>query len=208
VGRLLAGLSERSLEANTVVVITADHGEEFLEHGGFEHGHTHYDELLHVPLLIRVPSGAAATIRTVVRQIDVAPTLCQLAGLAPDPSFVGQSLVPLLQSQSQPDRPVLSEGNFWGPKREAWRHDGLKLVRSFDPPQIHLFDLTADPAEQNDVAQRMPDVADVMLEELNLVRRALRSEVAEGRAPALTPQEREHLASLGYLVIEKEQADN
>ena len=205
VGRLLEGISQRGLDANTIVLVTADHGEEFLDHGGFEHGHTHYDELLHVPLLIRAPNvQAPATVHTTVRQIDVAPTLCELAGIEADPAFVGQSLVPLLQGRQEPHRPVLSEGNFWGPRREAWRQGGMKLVRSFAPAETHLFDLRTDPAEKINLAQQAPEQRNRMLDELKLVLRAMSTEAVTTQAPILTQDEIEHLRSLGYIAFPAE----
>src|SRR5207237_10110780 len=59
IGRLLAGLRAKHLDRTTLVVFTADHGEELLDHGGWEHGHTLYDEILHVPLILRAPLGLA-----------------------------------------------------------------------------------------------------------------------------------------------------
>jgi hypothetical protein len=63
VGRLLAGLDELGLAERTIVVATSDHGEEFLDHGGFEHGHTLYAELTHVPLIVRAPGLAPGRVR-------------------------------------------------------------------------------------------------------------------------------------------------
>jgi arylsulfatase A-like enzyme len=201
VGRLLDGLAERGLDASTVVVVTADHGEEFNDHGGFEHGHTHYNELLHVPLLIRAPglNLPEPRLSTTVRHIDLAPTLCELAGVPADPAFTGESLVPLLQGQSRADRSVLSEGNMWGPTRVAWRNGGMKLVRSLDTDQIQLFDLGADPGEQNDIAQHAPQQRDRMLHGLDIVLLALATKATTGEVPSLTPEQTEFLSSLGYI---------
>jgi arylsulfatase A-like enzyme len=201
IGRLLAGVSERGLDDNTVVVLTADHGEEFLEHDGFEHGHTHHDELLHVPLLIRAPGiGAPASVSATVRQVDVAPTLCELTGVEPDRAFVGQSLVPLLEGRGGTDRPVLSQGNFWGQPSDAWRQGGMKLIRSFETGDIQLFDLRSDPGERIDLADRAPQQRERMLNELKLVLLAIETDAVTGENAVLTQQEIDHLTSLGYLV--------
>jgi len=208
VGRLLEGISQQGLDDETVVVITADHGEEFFEHGGFEHGHTHFDELLHVPLLMRAPNvKTRATVSTTVRQIDVAPTLCELTGVEADPDFVGQSLMPLMQGREEDDRPVLSEGNFWGWRREAWREGGMKLIRSFAPAEVQLFDVRNDPGELIDLAERAPEQRDRMVEEVKLVIRAMATEAVTSKSPVLTQEEIEHLASLGYLQLPEEEDD-
>ena len=72
----LAALRDRELLADTLLVITSDHGEEFLEHGGVLHGRTHYQEVLHIPMILRGPSiPAGERIRTPVSLVDLVPTL-------------------------------------------------------------------------------------------------------------------------------------
>jgi len=95
VGRLVDGLADRGRLDETLLVVTADHGEEFFDHGGFEHGHTLYDELLHVPLLVRPPGGAAKPRRVegVVRLLDLAPTILELMGLPQPAEMTGRSLI-------------------------------------------------------------------------------------------------------------------
>ena len=93
VGRVLDALAEQGLADNTLVVCVSDHGEEFWDHGGVEHGHTLYDELLHVPWLMRWPSRlpAGRRVRTVVSTIDVAPTVQELIGLPTSAALDGVS---------------------------------------------------------------------------------------------------------------------
>lgn len=108
-GLLLSGLAERGLNQNTIVIVTADHGEEFGDHRGFEHGHTFYDELVHVPLLLHVPRApveqldldrGSKRLATAMGQIDLAPTLCEMIGLTPPEAFRGQSLLAWLKAES------------------------------------------------------------------------------------------------------------
>jgi arylsulfatase A-like enzyme len=90
---LFSRLREQGLLANAVVVITADHGEEFREHGHVGHGWSLYNELTHVPLLLLTPnSHSRADIRDVVSLVDIAPTLLDYAGIAAPPTFEGRSL--------------------------------------------------------------------------------------------------------------------
>ena len=203
VGRLLAGLTERGLDEDTIVVLVADHGEEFLDHGGFEHGHTLYDELLHVPLIIRAPAlgpaRAGGTVRPLVRLIDVAPTLCELAGVAPADSFEGESLVPLLQGREGADRAVLSQGNMWGAAGDAWRKGRFKLIREQEPERIMVFDLLADPEEANDLAGQSLELRAELLSDLDLIKRSLGGGAGGGVAPTLSPEDVERLRSLGYI---------
>ena len=210
IGKLLAGISARGLNSNTVVVITSDHGEEFNEHGGFEHGHSLYDELLHIPLLVRLPATSSKqpgnensyqrgiSINATVQHIDIAPTLCELAGIKADPTFNGQSLVEHLRGSEQPNRPVLSQGNMWGPSGAAWRRGDYKLLYQPDTSSLQLYDLKNDALEQNNIAGQTPGVCKKMMQELNLVMQTLSSTDAIGDAPDLTSEQIKLLRSLGY----------
>lgn len=211
VGKLLAGISERALDASTIVVITADHGEEFYDHGGFEHGHTFYDELLHIPLIVRAagvgfmqtsadePQARGFSVGTTVRHIDVAPTLCELVGIRPASSFMGESFVPLLKGHEGKDRSVLSQGNMWGPGGNSWRKDGFKLVQQSSTAECELFDISSDPCEQNDLADEIPRLCQAMMGDLNLILQAVSHQRISNKAPTLSDHEIEVLRSLGYV---------
>lgn len=213
VGKLLAGISKRGLDRNTVVVITSDHGEEFIDHGGFEHGHTLYDELLHIPLLIRAPRtpfletdvkknrNKGHRVGTTVRHIDLAPTLCELTGIRPAPSFAGRSLAQILQGRSEGHRPVLSQACLWGwgPDCIAWRQGGFKLIRQSSKTPWRLFDISADPMELIDVASKFPEVYSSMRTDLDVVVKRISLVEAAGPAPELSEDDIERLRSLGYI---------
>lgn len=95
-GRFLDGLRADGRYDDLLIVVTSDHGEELGEHGGYWHGHTLYDEQVRVPLIVKLPGNARAGTRVPwqVRQVDVAPTVAQLAEVAPSPSWQGQELFP------------------------------------------------------------------------------------------------------------------
>jgi arylsulfatase A-like enzyme len=100
-GEFVEELDRRGLGASAAVLLTADHGEEFFEHGGWKHGFTLYEELLRIPFVLRLPgeSGRATAGRVVdaaVDQIDIAPTLLGLAGVAPSPTLPGRDVRALL----------------------------------------------------------------------------------------------------------------
>lgn len=200
VGRLLDGLTELQLNELTIVVFTADHGEEFMDHGGFEHGHTLYDELVRVPLIIRFPARLQPDeISTTVRHIDVGPTLCELAGVQPEPAFAGRNLLDVLSgTDSAPaPTPVLIDGNFWGPPHRGWLNGGFKLIVSKKSTQ--LFELRRDPGEQTDLSATRPSLVQQMLSDMDLARAAGGIEVGEAPPVHLSPKERERLRALGYL---------
>jgi len=144
--RLLAVAGE-----DATVVLFADHGEEFFDHGDLEHGHTLYDELLRVPLILRAPGLAPRTVTGPVSLLDVTPTLMELHGL--DPSGLdGRSLVAAARGEED----LASSGRVLGFGRplygdRAWGalREGLKYtVRS---GLEHVWDVAADPEERRDV---------------------------------------------------------
>ncbi|HSV08065.1 MAG TPA: sulfatase, partial [Candidatus Binatus sp.] len=104
IGRLLDGLATRGLLDHTLVVVSADHGEEHWDHGSFFHGQSLYDELLHVPLLMRFPDRAYAgrVVREPVRALDIVPTIAEVLGLPAFPEFEGTSLLPLIAHDTSP----------------------------------------------------------------------------------------------------------
>ena len=203
-GRLLAGLAELGLDGRTAVALTADHGEEFLDHGGFEHGHTLYGELVHVPLLIRAPGLAPARLAAGVGLIDVGPTLCELAGLAPLPGASGTSLLALVGEggaggAGPGDRPVLAHGNFWGPPLSSWRRGAEKLIQNAPGAAraLELYRWREDPLEQRDLAGQAADRARALADELARFEAAL--ERGEGAAVTLDEEHAAELGELGYL---------
>jgi len=200
IGTLLRELARRGRADDALVVFTADHGEEFFEHGGFEHGHTVYQELLHVPLLIRIPGGAHAgtVVDAPVRQIDIAPTVLDVAGIDPPEGFQGKPLLPPPPPGAPPSACV-AEFLLYGSERKSVRVGRYKLVTDEWRRPFALYDLREDPAERKDVLATQPDRA------RDLARELVRFVGDESRAP--TPRFsfsgdatlREILAELGYI---------
>ena len=195
VGRLFAGLVQRGLSASTVVAFTSDHGEEFLEHDGFEHGHTLYAELTHVPLILRAPGLAPGRVESGVGHVDVAPTLCELLGIAPDPRWVGRSLLSLASGEG-PDRDVLAHGNFWGAPLTGLRHRGEKVILHPDG-RAELYLWRDDPSEREDVAALVPERVAALRAHLAVLEQRLEQIHAE--QIDLTQERLRELESLGYV---------
>lgn len=196
IGRLLDGAHALDPARRTVVVLTSDHGEEFLDHGSWEHGHSVYQELVHVPLIVAASGRLAPTVVDApVRHVDVAPTLCELADLPLAASFRGKSLLELAAGRTAPPPNCLSEGAFLGPPLRAWRHGDDKLIVS-DARGVELFDLAADPRETHDRSRAEFPRATELLAELELADKAFAR--ALGLAVELSEAERARLAELGY----------
>ena len=189
VGRFLDGLRDLGLEDRTVVAVVSDHGEEFWDRLdqetrlGYEtnsdHGHTLYQELVHVPALVRVPGGRPAVVSEPVQLADLFPTLLRAVGVAPPPSQ-GTDLTPLLGGQPAPaaaaggdrgeqrgDRPaqptLMADVILHGRPRWSVRRGPWKLVAARDPAQpVELYDLGHDPGERTNLAAREPRLAAAM----------------------------------------------
>ncbi len=159
--RHLAPFVEELLQGGATVLITADHGEEFGDHPGaypderwppdVRHGHTLYQEQLHVPLIACAPSGAGGRTSRPVRSLDVAPTLVALAGAEPLP-HQGQPLSELLGTPAPEPLPRRAQSIRYGTeKRAVIDVDGFKLIESQQGEE--LYALPQDPAERQDLAE-------------------------------------------------------
>jgi arylsulfatase A-like enzyme len=165
VGELLDALERNGLAKTTTVVVLSDHGEAFGVHrfAGkqmFYHGQTLYRELLHVPLMFRVPGVAPRMADDVVELLDMAPTVAELFGVARPRSWQGRSLVPALAGQPLPPRPAFAELLL----APAWKHAARSMISADSkrhlffvfPRRWELFDLDADPDETKDLSKQDP----------------------------------------------------
>lgn len=152
VDTLVRGFAQIRNGANMVTVLTADHGEQFLDHGGFEHNTTLYEELIHVPLVLSAPGVRAAVVATPVELLDLYPTLLGFAGAEPSEDLPGRDLRRVIAGAGT-SRPVFAE-NYGA--QTAVRVDEWKMIRHADGRE-ELYSLRADPHEQHDIAVSQPE---------------------------------------------------
>ena len=129
--RLRAALEERGIWDDAIVILTSDHGEEFWERGDFEHGHTLFNELIHVPLIVKAPRSAAIEPRKVdaqVRVLDTLPTIFELCDFEQPKSFSGRSYLTLMKGGTEEERPAFSEATLYGPEEISWRTERWHLI--------------------------------------------------------------------------------
>lgn len=207
IGGLLEHLRGRGLLQGAVVGYTADHGEEFLEHGSWHHGGTLYEEVLHVPFALRVPGVAPRRVREPVSLVDFAPTVLDALGVGRPVSFQGRSLVPLVEGRSLPAEAVYSETELTADRTHvvAVREGSLKYVfhaprgQEAEPRVLRgeLFDLDQDPEERRSLAgsPREERLRGFALAYLVKARR----EAAALHPVSLDPQTLERLEALGYV---------
>jgi arylsulfatase A-like enzyme len=203
VGRLLAELKAAGLYEHSLIVITADHGEELFDHGGIDHGHSMHEEVLRVPLLVKWPAGVAADARVtqVVASADVGGTLLEMAQA---PGLNGrEAALPRREGASRSS--VYSEGVLYGPEQTVLTTDTYRVIyHPYGRPteaRFEVYDRQNDPREHHNLAgtgaasdlryrlKRLTEVADA------------EAEATGGGSPGYRPsKDEEHrLRSLGYL---------
>ena len=177
IGRLLDALRRSGRLEHTIVVVSADHGEEFWDHGRFFHGQSLYDELLHVPLIVHLPAGAEAgtVVERPVRAIDIAPSILEWLSLPRPEGFTGEPLSRALAAPGKDGPPLFAtatQAQF--PTRYAIRTRSQKLIESLDSGRLELYAVSRDPAEKDDTAGVALADARPLVERLDASRRILR----------------------------------
>lgn len=204
-GRLFDYLKSAKLYDNSIVVVLSDHGEEFLDHGGFEHGHTMYDELLNVPLMIKMPSNlrAGEIISLPVRLIDVIPTLLEVISIDIPESFQGRSLLQLIKKgRFKETWPAFSEETHWGEELKSVRDGNYKLISNHSFDAFELYNVFSDPREKVDLSNSEKEKTRMMR---RTVIRWMRSnlskakQLGEENLGTLDKKTIENLRSLGYI---------
>ncbi|UCH33405.1 MAG: sulfatase-like hydrolase/transferase [Armatimonadota bacterium] len=206
-GRLLKHLRESGMYDNTLIIISADHGEEFWDHGGWEHGHSMYDELLHVPLLIKFPHGhhAGKRVSRLVGLIDLMPTVLDVVGLPIPRGVRGQTLLENLSNgpASRDGREMYAESALRGEELKALRTPEHKVIFHTESRAVEVYDLRADPGERRNLAGDPAAAAESRERLIALARDSARSIAWWARYPqeprALSPSVLRHLRAIGYV---------
>ena len=153
-GRFLRALEDAGVYEDALILFVADHGEEFLDHGRWLHGRSVFDELVRVPLVLKLPGNRHAGRRVAgqVQGVDIVPTVLEALGVPLPSDLVGQPLQRAIEDEA-PDRTALTEISHRGFVAFGVRTARDKFIRRFSPEADELyFDLVRDPAEQVNVA--------------------------------------------------------
>jgi hypothetical protein len=158
-GRLVRGVSRRGRLDQTLVIVTSDHGTELWDHGRLG-ATTLYDELLHVPLVIRFPTvGHRRSVEDLVSSVDLVPTIADVAGRSPSDGSDGGSLHQF--DRENAPRPIFAlateaDAAAAGAVGQAVRTHTAKLIRRLEDGALEFYDLTADPGERQSLAATAP----------------------------------------------------
>lgn len=194
IGKLLDFLRDKGLFDDALIVFTADHGEEFLDHGGWKHAHSLYEEVIHVPLLLKLPQSSAGRVEDrQVGLIDVFPTITEILGVDVEHRISGASLF-----SADEGRPVFSETSR-NNNLQAVIYKGHKAIVDLnDDEKWQLYDLRTDPAEKHDLAGEREELLQELMEEVRRWRENTLTAV-ETESVVLDAEQIEELKALGYL---------
>lgn len=215
-GELVAALTAAGVLNDTLVIVTADHGENLGEHGLIDHMLSMYDTTIRVPLVIRFPSRVEAgrVVPEVASLVDVLPTILDAVGIEP-PAGAGRSLLGdtpaaprgfVIAENERPHNGIrLLETGF--PEFDTSKIDGrMRMLRTdrykliWSEGRVELYDLEADPGEQRDLGAEMPQLRDELLGELEAWMAASKTRSGAAAAPGpVDPRAREQLRALGYV---------
>ncbi len=203
IGRLWDGLQKLGLWDDALIIVAADHGEEFWEHGSVEHGHTLYEELIHVPLLVKLPGSlhAGRVIEDPVSLLDIVPTILDVLGHSPAEELVmrGRTLLPSLEraeAAKAPGRSLYFEAVVHYRELKGVLDAPWKLIHDPETGADQLFNLEEDAAERINRAVEEED----RLQALRAwIEPYLQAEQALAEPDSIDPELLRRLKALGYL---------
>ncbi|NOR13136.1 MAG: sulfatase-like hydrolase/transferase [Candidatus Aminicenantes bacterium] len=220
IGPLIEKLKELGLYQNTMIVLTSDHGEEFFDHGAWYHGHTLYNELIQIPLIIKFPHSEYRhqRISDTVRIVDIMPTILEQLDIDYSPyGLDGTSLIPYLRGEPQPEQMAVAdldspESTLTLPVKITLIRNGYKLMLNNDfgqPPEtylpvpppialVELYDIKTDPLERNNIAPQNEDIVRALIDKIYAIYESSAKETAKKRK-GLDKELEETMRALGYI---------
>jgi hypothetical protein len=193
----VATLEEMDILQDSLIIITADHGEEFLEHGCLAHGFQLYNETIHIPLVFYWPGHLPpVSNENIVSGIDIAPTILKLCQLKPPSSMLGENM---LKRRGKRD-PILFSTHFVNQKQRGVRDGDWKLIKNMKTGEIKIFNLSNDPEEKDNLFSKDPQTNRLLKMFDELILKYDRSQdVKEDQKIVIDPEIKKQLEALGYL---------
>jgi arylsulfatase A-like enzyme len=215
VGRFLDEVKARGMWGETLIVILSDHGEEFMEHlseekqfgydprgiYGSGHGHSLYEELLDVVLIMTGgPASGGKIVKGTARLIDVMPTILDYMNIRAETPMEGASLRPAIESGVVDDRPAISEAIAYGYEKKAVSFKDWKYIFSFYNQMEELYNLKTDPGEKHNLIQKEPERAAFLKKSLvDHLKKSKEERFREQGEEKIDEATKKRLKDLGYL---------
>ena len=205
-GELFQYLKDQGLYRDLLIVLTADHGEEFYEHKGWWHGTTLYEEQIHVPLIIKLPGdkGAGVEVEELVRSIDIAPTILTRVGAEVPSRMQGHNILPDSTGAVGGQDYVFSEEVLEQNALQSIRGKEWKLIlanegnpRGLEPEE--LYNLPADPGEMTNLSGHEDDLVTDLRERAAEISASALEVAVKAQQKEMEEVERERLKALGYV---------
>jgi arylsulfatase A-like enzyme len=212
IGQVVQALKRMGLWDKTLIILNADHGEAFGEHGLYYHSHSLYEEEVRVPCIIKPPHEGSSVRENpgLVRNMDILPTILDYCGITAPENIQGQSLRPCISSGRKPHLPSCLETHSAQQHKHlmAYRTEDAKLIYQLPPSSPELYDLKADPGEGNNLLAADSTAGGRAASELeSVLRRKMftalgvesMAELELGPSAEMDPETREQLKALGYI---------
>ena len=207
IGGIVAELKARGIYDKTIIIITADHGNEYMEHGSVGHGAKLYDESIRVPLIYYLPGlSRGVRVKRMAQSIDVLPTLLGLLSIPAPEQAQGVSLIGLLEDKKHlpVNEFVFSQGSYgiFSIRSREWKYT-RRITDYPDGPEDdpeHLFDLRMDKSEKNDLKEIRPEIVCMLRDRLEHWQKSLTRyyNVKSGFPPEIPEEMRERIRKTGY----------
>jgi choline-sulfatase len=202
---LIKALKSRHLYESSLIVLTADHGEEFYDHGAWLHAHSLFRELIQVPLIIKLPRNEHAGLKIAGQcsSVDILPTVFDLAGLPIWKGVQGSSLATIIRSEQSTWQgwPAFSEVKLRGVRLKAFLKDQKKLLFiELDKKKYwFLYDLQKDPGEKNSIFESHPEEAKKIMAEMAQFEKKNTEQRFTAKRTRAPDELKENLRELGYI---------
>ena len=206
-GRIIQRLKDLNLYQNALVLLLSDHGEEFWEHHGFEHGHALYNEILKVPMIVKLPAKAKiGRVQAQVSTSTVMPTILKLSGIKiPHEDMISHpfSVLDPTAAEDSDSHPMAAISNLHYEPKTALIFGHYKFISYEISGREELFDLSVDHSETKSLVETNPErlqEAKAEIQKLRALSDYLRKKYKiSNKFQGLDSEKREHLEALGYV---------
>lgn len=204
IAHVLSSIDRKRFEKKVILIVLADHGQEFLEHGRCLHSNSLYDELLHIPLLLQLPG---TTMQGVIKEssasiVDVMPTVLQLLGLTVNSPMQGKNLFQIPQKKNS-ENYVYAETSMKNDLHQCVRTQQFKLISTSKPQSQMLYYLTGDSGEQDNIIDKI-EMKSIVLKLNNILdnqtqnNQVLKTNFGKSIPLELSKMEKKQLKTMGY----------